>query len=350
MKKVKVGLIFGGKSAEHAVSLMSAAAIYQHLDKERYEPFLIYIRRSGEWCLTRNDGFKEEEYQKEKFYSFVPWSSEWAAAMDADIYFPVLHGPNGEDGRIQGLFELAGKPFVGAGSFASQLAMDKVASKMLFAQAGLKQAPFLYFTENNPEQIGELVEKKLSFPAFIKPCSLGSSVGIRKAKNKKELLTAADFAFGYDNKIIVEKAIDMRELEVSVMGNDDIMVSSPGELLPSHEFYDYADKYLDGKTQFRIPVRLDDEVEARVKKTAQKAYRTLFLNGYARVDLFLEKGTNEVLINEANTIPGFTTISMFPKLWQAQGITFSQLLDRLIGYGFDYFAKRKENVNEGLGD
>jgi len=261
----------------------------------------------------------------------------------------VLHGPNGEDGRIQGLFEMAGKPFVGAASFSSQLAMDKVASKMLFAQAGLKQAPFLYFSENNPEQIGELVEKKLSFPVFVKPCSLGSSVGIRKAKDRKELLAAADFAFGYDNKIIIEQAIDMRELEVSVMGNDEIMVSSPGELLPSHEFYDYADKYLDGKTQFRIPVRLDGEVEARVRKTAQKAYRTLFLNGYARVDLFLEKGSNEVLINEANTIPGFTAISMFPKLWQAQGISFTQLLDRLIAYGFDYFGKRKENVDEGLG-
>ncbi|MBN2399307.1 MAG: D-alanine--D-alanine ligase [Candidatus Aminicenantes bacterium] len=350
MKKVRVGLIFGGKSAEHAVSLNSAAAIYQHLDKERYEPFLIYINRAGEWCLTDHTHFKEEEYKKEKFRSFLPWSTEWAGTLDADIYFPILHGPNGEDGRIQGLFELAGKPFVGAGSFSSQLAMDKVVAKMLFAQAGLKQAPFLYFTENNHEYIGELVDKKLSFPVFIKPCSLGSSVGIRKAMDKKGLLAAADIAFGYDNKIIIEKAIDMRELEISVMGNDKIMLSSPGELMPSHEFYDYADKYLDGNTQFRIPVSLDDEVEALVKKTAQKAYRTLFLNGFARVDLFLVKKSNEVLINEVNTIPGFTTISMFPKLWQLQGITFGQLLDRLIEYGFDYSAQRKENVDEGLGD
>jgi len=349
MKKIKIGLIFGGKSAEHAVSLNSASAIYQNLDREKYDPFLIYINRAGEWCLTGNTGFREEELKKEKFHSFMPWGSGWAGVMDADIYFPVLHGPNGEDGRIQGLFELAGKPFVGAASFSSQLAMDKVAAKMLFAQAGLRQAPFLYFTANDPEQIGELVEKKLSFPVFVKPCSLGSSVGIRKAKDRKELLAAADFAFGYDNKIIIEKAIDMRELEVSVMGNDEIMVSSPGELLPSHEFYDYADKYLDGKTQFRIPVRLDGEVEARVKKTAQKAYRTLFLNGYARVDLFLEKGSNEVLINEANTIPGFTAISMFPKLWQAQGTSFTELLDRLIAYGFEYASRRKENVDEGLG-
>jgi D-alanine-D-alanine ligase len=174
-------------------------------------------------------------------------------------------------------------------------------------------------------------------------------VGIRKAKNQDELLAAADLAFGYDNKIIIEKAIDMRELEVSVMGNDEIMVSSPGELLPSREFYDYADKYLDGKTQFRIPATLGEELEATIRKTAHKAYRSLFLNGFARVDLFLENGSNEVLVNEINTIPGFTAISMFPKLWQAQGISFAELLDRLIAYGFEYFSKRKENVDEGLG-
>ena len=270
-------------------------------------------------------------------------------AADADIYFPMLHGPNGEDGRIQGLFEMAGKPFVGAGSLASQLAMDKVASKLLFAQTGLPQAPFLYFSENIPEQLAELVEKKLSFPVFVKPCSLGSSVGIRKAKDERELLAAADLAFSYDRKIVVEKAVEMRELEVSVMGNDKIMVSSPGELLPSKEFYDYEDKYLDGKTQFRIPVRLGDDIEAQVKKTAHKAYRSLFLNGYARVDLFLVKATQDILVNEINTIPGFTTISMFPKLWQAQGISFAELLDRLIDYGFEYFNKRKDNVDEGLG-
>jgi D-alanine-D-alanine ligase len=349
MKKVKVGLIFGGKSAEHAVSLNSAAAIYQNLDKEKYDPFLIYINRAGEWCLTGNTGFKEEELKKEKFHSFMPWSTGWAGSMDADIYFPVLHGPNGEDGRIQGLFELAGKPFVGADSFSSQLAMDKITAKALFAQAGLEQAPYLYFTENNHEQIRELVEKKLNYPVFVKPCSLGSSVGIAKAKDDTELLDAADLAFSYDNKIIIEKVIDMRELEISVMGTGELLVSSPGELLPSKEFYDYEDKYLKGETKFRIPVKLGDELEARIKKTAHKAYRTLFLNGYARVDLFLENGSNAVLVNEINTIPGFTAISMFPKLWQAQGISFAELLDRLIAYGFEYFKKRKENVDEGLG-
>ena len=349
MKKIKVGLIFGGKSAEHSVSLMSAAAIYQHLDKERYEPFLIYINRAGEWCLTRNTSFKEEELKKENFHSFIPWGAQLTETVNADIYFPVLHGPNGEDGRIQGLFELAGKPFVGADSLSSQLAMDKIVAKIMFSRAGLKMADYLYFTDNDHEQISELVGKKLSFPVFVKPCSLGSSVGISKASDEKKLPTAIDLAFSYDNKIIIEKAIAMRELEVSVMGNEEVLVSSPGEVLPFKEFYDYADKYLDGKTQFRIPVRLGDELEARIKKIAHKAYRSLFLNGYARVDLFLEKESNAVMINEINTIPGFTTISMFPKLWQAQGISFSQLLDRLIDYGFAYYKKRKENVDEGPG-
>ncbi len=349
MKKIRVGLVFGGRSAEHAVSLMSAKSIWEKLDREKYEPFLIYINRAGEWALTGNTGFKEEELQKEGFHSFMPWGSRLLEAQDADIYFPALHGPNGEDGRIQGLFEMAGRPFVGAGSLSSQLAMDKIVSKVLFVRAGLKTADYLYFTANHHEQIEELVGKKLSFPVFVKPCSLGSAVGVSKARDGRELLAAVDLAFSYDNKVIVERAVRMRELEVSAMGNCEVMVSSPGELLSSREFYDYADKYLLGKTQFRIPVRLGDELEAKIKETVRKAYRSLFLNGFARVDLFLENETNELLVNEINTIPGFTAISMFPKLWEAQGIPFAQLLDRLIAYGFEHFQQRKENVDEGLG-
>jgi D-alanine-D-alanine ligase len=349
MKQIKVGLIFGGKSAEHAVSLMSAKAIWQRLDREKYDPFLIYISRAGEWALTANPSFNEAELQNEPFHPFVPWGAKLAEVAAADIYFPVLHGPNGEDGRIQGLLEMAGKPFVGADSLSSQLAMDKIVSKILFARAGLKQAPYLYFIENIHEQIVELVEKKLGYPIFVKPCSLGSSVGISKAKDRSELLASVDRAFGYDSKIIIEKAIAMRELEVSAMGNREVLVSRPGELLPSKEFYDYADKYLLGKTQFRIPVPLGDELEAKINEIVRKAYRSLFLNGYARVDLFLETATNEILVNEINTIPGFTAISMFPKLWEAQDIPFSQLLDRLIAYGFEHFRQRKENVDEGLG-
>lgn len=349
MSRLKVGVIFGGKSAEHAVSLMSAKSIWEHLDREKYDPFLIYINRVGEWALTGNTGFREEELRNEAFRPFLPWGPGGGAATRADIYFPVLHGPNGEDGRIQGLFEMAGVPFVGADSLSSQLAMDKVVSKVLFARAGLKTADYLVFTANHPEQIAELVGKKLPYPVFVKPCSLGSGVGISKAKDAKELLAAVDLAFSYDRKIIVERAVAMRELEVSAMGNREVMVSSPGELLPSKEFYDYADKYLLGKTQFRIPVRLGDELEARIKDTVRRAYRSLFLCGYARVDLFLEKESGELLVNEINTIPGFTAISMFPKLWEAQGIPFAPLLDRLIEYGFEHFRQRRENVDEGLG-
>ncbi len=349
MSKLRVGVIFGGKSAEHAVSLMSAKSIWEHLDREKYDPFLVYINRQGEWALTGNSGFREDELKKEAFRPFLPWGPGGGADLGADIYFPVLHGPNGEDGRIQGLFEMAGVPFVGADSLSSQLAMDKVVSKILFARAGLKTADFLYFTANLHEQIVELVGKKLSYPVFVKPCSLGSAVGIRKARDEGELRAAVDLAFSYDSKIIVERAVAMRELEVSAMGNREVMVSSPGELLPSKEFYDYADKYLLGKTQFRIPVRLGEELEARIKETVRRAYRSLFLCGYARVDLFLEKESGELLVNEINTIPGFTAISMFPKLWEAQGIPFARLLDRLIEYGFEHFRQRRENVDEGLG-
>jgi D-alanine-D-alanine ligase len=350
MSRLTVGVIFGGKSAEHAVSLMSARSVWEHLDRGKYDPFLLYINRRGEWARTANTSFREDELKQESFRPFLPWAAGRGDAAGADIYFPVLHGPNGEDGRIQGLLEMAGVPFVGADSLSSQLAMDKAVAKMLFARAGLKTADHLVFTANHPEQIAERVGKKLPYPVFVKPCSLGSGVGIRKARDAGELLAAADLAFSYDNKIIVERAVAMREIEVSAMGNREVMVSSPGELLPSREFYDYADKYLLGKTQFRIPVRLGDELEARIKETVRKAYRSLFLCGYARVDLFLEKESGELLVNEINTIPGFTAISMFPKLWAAEGIPFAPLLDRLIAYGFEHFRQRKENVDEGLGD
>jgi D-alanine-D-alanine ligase len=346
MSKTKVALIFGGKSAEHAVSLKSAAAIYEHLDRTRFEPVLIYINRRGDWCRTENDRFVEADYQGERFYPFVPWETEHPLRFAADIYFPVLHGPNGEDGRIQGIFEMAGKPFVGAGSLGSALAMDKVVSKILFASAGLRVGEYLYFTENNSQQISELVNKKLAYPLFVKPCSLGSSVGISKIRREAELKAAVDLAFSYDSKILVEQGIEMREIEVSVMGNRKLKISRPGELIPFHEFYDYQDKYLLDKTQFHIPAQLPPETVTEIRRTAQKAFRTLFLNGMARVDLFLEKGSGTIYINEINTIPGFTEISMFPKLWQVEGISFAQLVTQLIEYGLDHHRDMKANVQE----
>ncbi len=350
MKKTSIALLFGGKSAEHAISLRSAAAIYHHLDRDRFEPVLVYINRAGDWCLTRNDSFREAEYAGEPYASFLPWQGREAiAALDADIYFPVLHGPNGEDGRVQGLLEMAGKPFVGAGSFASALAMDKAVAKMLFARDGLAVADFLVFTRPDPQTACALVEERLQYPVFVKPCSLGSSVGIRKVTSADQLPAALELAFSYDNKVLVEKAIRMREIEVSVMGNEELLVSPPGELIPSREFYDYEDKYVLNQTRFEIPVRLGRELEETVRHTALRAYRSLFLNGMARVDLFLESGTQAVLVNEINTIPGFTEISMFPKLWQVQGISFTDLLSRLVDYGFEWCSRLKSNVDETAG-
>jgi D-alanine-D-alanine ligase len=346
MSRTKVGLIFGGKSAEHAVSLKSAAAIYQHLDRTRFDPVLFYINRQGDWCLTENDRFAETGYREERFFSFVPWEATPSKRFEADIYFPVLHGPNGEDGRIQGIFEMAGKPFVGAGSLGSALAMDKVVSKLLFARAGLRVAEYLHFTENNFLQISELVNKKLAYPLFVKPCSLGSSVGISKIRQEAELKGAVDLAFSYDGKILIEQGIEMREFEVSVMGNKELKISKAGELIPFHEFYDYQDKYLLDKTRFYIPAQLPPETAKEIRHTAQKAFRTLFLNGMARVDLFLENETGEIFVNEINTIPGFTEISMFPKLWQVEGISFAQLITQLIDYGFDHHRDMKSNVGE----
>lgn len=347
--KIRVALIFGGKSAEHAISLRSAAAIHRNLDRAKFEPLLIYINRQGEWCLTADESFQEEAFGREDFHSFLPWDSSPQLPNSVDIYFPVLHGPNGEDGKIQGLFEMAGKPYVGANSFSSALAMDKVVSKLLFQREGLQVADSLFFEEKSLPGIAGQVRQRLGFPVFVKPCSLGSSVGVSRVLQESELADALALAFSYDSKILVEKAIAMRELEVSVMGNREVRVSRPGELIPFRDFYDYEDKYLLNKTRFHIPVELGQEKEAEVRAAAEKAYRSLFLNGYARVDLFLEKGSDRVLVNEINTIPGFTEISMFPKLWQAEGLSFRDLLTCLIDYGFEYQHSLKVNVHEHSG-
>ncbi len=340
-KKIKVGILFGGQSAEHEVSLESTEALYTNLDKERFFPVLIYIGRDGRWCIMDEESFIKKDFSPKTNYSFLPWLNDPITRINADIYFPMLHGPNGEDGRIQGLLELAGKPFAGADSFSSALAMDKVISKTLFKNAGLNVGDFLYFEANDFLHIKEAIMEKLSYPLFIKPCSLGSSVGISKITGEEQLKPALDLAFQYDQKVIIEKALDMREIEISVMGNEEIKISRPGELIPYNEFYDYNDKYIDGKTTFHMPARLDAETEEKVRRIAGKAYEALFLNGMSRVDLFIENQTNKIFVNEINTIPGFTEISMFPKLWKLEGISFTELITRLIDYGFDYHKKTK---------
>lgn len=346
-KKKTVAILFGGRSAEHDVSLNSAHALYTNMDKEKFVPLLIYISRDGLWRPMSEERFIKKDFSPGSGYSFLPWQTGFTGQIDADIYFPMLHGPNGEDGRLQALLEMGGKPYAGANSFSSGLAMDKVVSKMLFKNAGLDIGDFLFFETNDLPSIKEAVNEKLGYPVFVKPCAMGSSVGISRVAGEAQLKTALDLAFRYDRKVLVEKGLDIREIEVSVMGNDNIDVSRPGELIPSNEFYDYKDKYIDGKTTFYMPAPLDPETEAEVRRIAGSAYKALFLNGMSRVDLFIEKNTGKILVNEINTIPGFTQISMFPKLWTLDGISFTALITKLIDYGFEYFEKTK-NVDTGL--
>jgi len=350
MKPQRVAILFGGQSAEHSISLKSAAAIYGHLDRERFEPQLVYIDRTGRWAFTRNESFREEEYAGEEFHSFLPWTGrDLLPGGGVDIYFPVLHGPNGEDGRIQSLLELAGVPFVGAGSIGSMLAMDKAAAKHLFVQAGLAVPDFLVFSHADPAEIVRRCGERLRYPLFVKPCAMGSSVGISRVETPQDLPEAATKAFAYDRKIIVENGLDIREIEVAVMGNDDLDVSSPGELIPHSVFYDFADKYIDGKTLFHIPMVADEATRQAIRDTAARAYRALFLNGMSRVDLFVEKSSGRILVNEINTIPGFTEISMFPKLFAAAGVSFRDLVTRLIELGFAYHRSRPLCVDEDTG-
>jgi len=341
-KKTTVAVLYGGQSAEHEVSLKSTEALYNNIDKEKFSLLLIYISRdNGQWSVIDEKSFLNKDFSSKTGHSFLPWLNDGIDKIDAGIYFPMLHGPNGEDGKIQSLLELANKPYVGAGSVASVLAMDKVVSKILFQRAGLNVVDYLFFETDNYSHIKEAVSKQLVYPLFIKPSAMGSSVGISKVTEDSQLKSALDLAFRYDRKILIEKALDAREIEVSVMGNEEIKVSRPGELIPHNAFYDYKDKYIDGKTTFHMPALLEPALEEDIRKIAGKAYQTLFLNGMARVDLFIEKKTGKIYTNEINTIPGFTEISMFPKLWSLEGISFTDLITLLIDYGFDYYKKHK---------
>lgn len=347
-ERITVGILFGGQSAEHEVSVESTESLYNNLDKDKFSPLFIYISRDdGLWRVIDEKSFIQKDFYSRPGYSFAPWLNQSFDRLEADIYFPMLHGPNGEDGKIQSLLELAGKPYVGANPVASVLAMDKVVSKALFQKAGLNVVDYLFFEANDYSHIKETIAQHFDYPVFVKPSFMGSSVGVSKVAGEDQLKAALDLAFRYDRKVLVEKAINIHEIEVSVMGNDEIMVSRPGELIPHKEFYDYNDKYINGKTTFYMPARLEADVEEEVRQTAGKAYKALFLNGMARVDLFIEKTTGKIYANEANTIPGFTEIGMFPKLWSLQGITFTELVTRLIDYGFQYHQKHKAATDRG---
>ncbi len=358
-EKLKVGVIFGGQSGEHEVSLVSAQGIMKAMDEERYEIIPIGITKEGRW-LTSGEPMKllqsggpgvsaqvaEAEPETRELVprsrrDLVPGTRE-TGFPQVDVVFPVLHGPYGEDGTVQGLLELADIPYVGAGVLGSALGMDKIAMKAAFRSHGLPVVEHVALKrkdwEQDPEAVMELIEKELGYPCFVKPANLGSSVGISKVHQRSELAPALALAARYDRRMLAERAVNAREIEVSVLGNDEPIASLPGEIIPCREFYDYIAKYIDDRSELIIPANLPPELTRRIQELAVAAFLAVDCAGMARVDFFLDKDTGELYVGELNTIPGFTPISMYPKLWEASGISYSELIDRLIELALERHA------------
>ena len=340
-------MLFGGRSAEHEVSITSARSIYANLDPDKFDIKAVYISRSGNWRIVDSPGVPIEELNTNSFFSFLPWADEAPApVIDADIYFPILHGPYGEDGTIQGFFEMADVPYVGAAVLASSIGMDKVVAKGLFRQGNLPVVDYAVLSESDwrKDREGNLekIRTEFTLPIFVKPTNLGSSVGISKVSDFQQLESAIEEAFQFDRKILIEEGILGRELECSVLGNENPKASLPGEIIPFNEFYDYQDKYLDGKTSFGIPAELPPEIVEEAQRISVDAFKSIDGSGMARVDFFLQERTQKVFLNEINTIPGFTEISMYPKLWEVSGLPYSQLLEELVSLGFERHSKRKK--------
>jgi D-alanine-D-alanine ligase len=333
-RRRKVALVFGGRSGEHEVSLRSAASVAEGL-AAHHDVLPVFVGKAGAWLLQ--DGAPRGAGGTPVFLAASPEDGgrlrRLADAREVarpDVFFPVLHGTYGEDGTVQGLFELAGVPYVGAGVAASAAAMDKAIMKSLFAQAGLPQVEYRVLTRRDAAAERRLVEE-LGLPLFVKPANLGSSVAVSKARTPDALDPALQLAFSYDRKVVVERGHDVREIEVSVLGNDEPEASLPGEIVPDREFYDYDSKYAaSSRTELVIPARLGDAEREAVRRVGIAAFRAVDACGYARVDCFLERPSGRLLVNEINTIPGFTSISMFPKLWQASGLAYEELLARLV--------------------
>ncbi len=346
---IRVALLFGGRSAEHEVSIISASSIYKYLDKKKYKAVSVYINRDGKWRVVESPLLSASALKKGCFSSFLPWGKRaLPRAIRADIYFPVLHGPYGEDGTIQGLLEMADVAFVGASVTASAIAMDKALTKMLFKAKNLPVVKHLVLLEEdwrkNKKSLLSQIKKEIPLPFFVKPACLGSSVGISKVKDHAQLPAALDLAFRYDRKILAEKGVKGREFECSVLGNDNPQASLPGELIPHREFYDYRDKYIEGKTRFKIPADLPPAQIKKIKNLSLQAYKAVSCSGMARVDFLMEGKTGEIFVSEINTIPGFTEISMYPKLWEVSGLPYPRLLEKLIELGFERHSKKKRNT------
>jgi D-alanine-D-alanine ligase len=354
MTKLKVGLLFGGCSGEHEVSIASARAIGQALktdsNADKYEVLPFYIQKDGYW---QAGNFAQQVLESGTAIApSDPKQTRWqfpSQAAEIDVWFPVLHGPNGEDGTVQGLLKLMQVPFVGSGVLASAVGMDKLAMKTAYAQAGLTQVKYLAVTRSqiysNPcifPKLGDHIESELGYPCFVKPANLGSSVGISKVRNRAQLEAALDNAASYDRRIIVEAGVIAREVECAVLGNDNPKASVVGEITFESDFYDYETKYTAGQAGLEIPAQLPDAIAAQIQEMAIQAFVAIDGAGIGRVDFFYVESTGEIFINEINTFPGFTATSMYPQLWVASGIPFSELVDQLIQLALE----RHENPSD----
>lgn len=392
MEKLRVGILFGGRSGEHEVSLLSAASVLNAIDKEKYEVVPIGITKDGRWLtaehaenllqgklvleprnlragdpetttsaavLARGEAVIVPPEPVHRHSGLVPFQTDAAMmrrasdrAINVDVIFPVLHGTFGEDGTIQGLLELADIPYVGAGVLGSAAGMDKDIMKSLFIAAGIpivKHVTILRGAwEKDPKKVQKLVESKLTYPVFVKPANLGSSVGISKAHNRKELGPAVEEAAKFDRKIVIEQGVGgkkekAREIECAVLGNDEPAASVPGEIVPGKEFYDYTAKYVDEGSQLIIPAKLTKAETKKVQELAVAAFQAVDCSGLARVDFLMDPKTGKIFLNEINTMPGFTAISMYPKLWGASGLAYADLIDRLIQLGIERHEDKKKN-------
>ena len=359
--KIRVGLIFGGRSGEHEVSVLSANSVMQAMDPNRYEIIPIGITKQGQWIPGVSPKALVDAEQPEVLPGeALTCNSDDSLALDnpkghilggmtkqLDVILPILHGPFGEDGTIQGLLELAGIPYVGGGVLASALGMDKGLMKKIFRQEGLPVGDFVVCLrkewENNPASTMEEIESKLGYPCFVKPANLGSSVGISKAHNREELEQAMNLAAEYDRKLVVEAFIEGREIECSVLGNDEPIASVPGEIVPCSEFYDYEAKYVLNDSKLVIPAELPKAVSEEIQSLAVRAFKAIDCAGLSRVDFFVTHEEGRVLINEINTMPGFTRISMYPKLWEASGIPYAQLVEQLIQLAIERYRDKERN-------
>lgn len=365
--KKRVMVIFGGQSSEHEVSRFSATSIINNMDTSKYDISFVGITKEGRWVpyngpVEKIASGEWEEIAVNEIVESIPYrdniinaivsrgassealiktGKEGTKQVPVDVVFPVLHGCNGEDGTIQGLFEMAGIPYVGCGVLGSALGMDKIYAKIVFEKVGIPQADYLYFTRKeineDSDRVADLIEQKFEYPIFIKPSNAGSSVGITKAHDRKELIEGLKLAIIHDRKVLIEEFINGREVECAVLGNDSPIASTVGEIVPCNEFYDYNAKYIDGSSKTIIPANLPAETILKIREYAVNAFKALDCAGLSRVDFFVHKETGKIYINEINTLPGFTNISMYPMLWEASGIPYGELIEKLIDLAIERF-------------